>query len=59
MKNDIFTVVLSIILIVTLTVGGYFIKRWWNMFWYYGDATKEIVCEMVKPEYLKNKEDCE
>jgi hypothetical protein len=43
----------AVALIIILSIGGYFIKRMWNNYWYYDDATKDVVCEMVKPEYLK------
>ena len=47
------TVIVVLVLGIAISVGSFFLKRWWNSIWYYNNNTKEIVCEMVKPEYLK------
>lgn len=41
------------ILVISLGIGAYFIKRWWNTFWYYDNAIEIKICEMVNPEYIK------
>lgn len=58
MGKDFLSVLIAIVFVGCLVIGGYYLKRWWNVFWYYGDEMKETVCEMVKPEYLKNPDEC-
>lgn len=45
--------IVGTVLVIALSIGSYFVKRIWNNYWYYDSATKDVVCEMVKPEYLK------
>ena len=45
---------LGIIIVCALAYGGWLIKREWNSFWYYDSATIEVICETVKPEYIKD-----
>jgi hypothetical protein len=58
MKDDVVSRIVGTILLILIVVGGYYVSRLWNSFWYYDSATENIVCEMVKPEYLKNPDDC-
>lgn len=50
--------VLVLIVLIPILYGGWHLKRWFNWSFGYSNDTKTIVCEMVKPEYLKNPEDC-
>lgn len=45
--------ILAIVVVAGLLYGGWWVKREWNSFWYYDSATVEMVCDMVKPEYIK------
>jgi hypothetical protein len=42
-----------ILIFLALGIAGWYAKRYVNDWLYYDGATKEVVCEMVKPEYLK------
>ena len=53
MKSDIIIYSVFFAVVVALCVGGWYLKREINAWLFYDDATKEVVCEMVKPEYLK------
>lgn len=37
---------------------GWMVARQWNYHWGYEQMVKDTVCEMVKPEHLKDKSDC-
>lgn len=51
--------ILGIFLLICLvSYAGYQFNRWWNYSWSYESKVQETVCEMVKPEYLKNPEQC-
>jgi hypothetical protein len=54
--------ILSIIFIILLGVGcsqlRYQFDREWNYSRAYEGKVQETICEMVKPEYLKNPKDC-
>lgn len=51
-----------IFLAVALGYGGFVVKRWFNWEFAYKDnviaASTETVCKMVKPEYLKDPNQC-
>lgn len=50
---------ISVVLVLVLIVWGiYQVKRSWNYSWAYKSRVEQTVCEMVKPEYLKNPGDC-
>lgn len=51
--------VLLAIVLVPLAYGGWHLKRWFNYEFGYGADVQQTVCQMVKPEYLKNPKDCE
>ena len=53
MKPDVIIYLVMIAAVVALGVAGWYLKREINAWLFYDDATKEVVCEMVKPEYLK------
>ena len=53
MKSDIIIYSVFFAVVVALGVGGWYLKREINAWLFYDGATKEVVCEMVKPEYLK------
>jgi len=47
----------TILLIIAVLVIGYStwqIKRWVNYSWGYQSQVRSTVCEMVKPEYIKD-----
>lgn len=48
-----FALLVVVISIAGLIYVGWYIKREVNAWLYYDDSTKEMVCKMVKPEYLK------
>ena len=48
----------AIIIVTGLAYGGFKIQRWFHWTFSYEDDVKTTVCEMVKPEYLKNPEVC-
>lgn len=52
------TYVVAIALVAAVTFGAWLVKREVNAWLYYDDSTKEIICEMVKAEYLRNPEEC-
>ena len=45
---------LFVVLMLGAVFGGWYAKRWWNNTMFYDDATRATVCEMVKPESLKD-----
>lgn len=51
--KDIILYLVIIAVVVALGVAGWYMKREINAWLFYDGATKEVVCEMVKPEYLK------
>lgn len=51
-------IVVVIVLAIALSVGGWFLKRWWNYAWSYESQVTETVCEMVKPEALRDPGRC-
>ena len=51
----------ALIIVAALTVmvySSYYINRWWNYTFAYENMVKETVCEMVKPEFLKDSTAC-
>ena len=52
--------VLILVLLIGIPYGIYKFKRWWNYsVGGYSTAVEGTVCEMVRPEYLKNPERCD
>ena len=51
--KDIILYLVIIAVVVALGVAGWYMNREINAWLFYDSATKEVVCEMVKPEYLK------
>ena len=51
--KDIILYLVVLVFIVALGFAGWYAKRYINDWLYYDGATRDIVCEMVKPEYLK------
>jgi len=45
--------IIGLLVIIAIGVGGWYLKREINAWLFYDGATKEVVCEMVRPEYLK------
>lgn len=43
----------GIVIVIALSYGAWLIARWWNYSISYEDQVRVTVCEMVKPEYLK------
>lgn len=58
MKQVIAGIVIFFLIIGGISYGYFQWKRTWNYSWGYESRVKETVCEMVKPEYLRNPEDC-
>ena len=56
--NALVIAVVGISLVCALFYGMFQLKRWWNYKWGYQNQVSETICEMVKPEYLINPEDC-
>ena len=55
-----FGVLLVIVVIIAgITYGGYQIKRAWNYSWGYESKVQWEICDMIKPEALKDPERCE
>lgn len=52
MKPDVIIYLVVFAVVVALGVAGWYLKREINAWLFYDGATKEVVCEMVKPEYL-------
>jgi len=48
-----------LIISVLLAYGGWHLERWINWDLAYGDDVQTVVCEMVKPEALKDPSVCE
>ena len=46
------------VIIVAISYGGWQLKRWWNYNWGYESQVTQTVCDMVKPEYLKQPNNC-
>ena len=44
---------LIFILIAVVSYGGWVIVKKWNYAWGYESMVKNTVCQMVKPEHLK------
>ena len=57
-----FEIAICIGLIIIVSILGWNIRRQWNYSWGYNamveSTVEEKVCEMVKPEYLKDPSDC-
>lgn len=51
--------VIGVVLFAALGLGMWKVARWWNYTWGYETQVQETVCEMVKPEYLKDPSDCD
>ena len=49
---------LILVLVVAFGIGAWNLKRWVNWELAYGDDVKMAVCEMVKPEALKDPSVC-
>ena len=48
-----------LVVIAGVIYGGYQIKRAWNYSWGYESKVQWSSCDMVKPEALKDPEQCE
>lgn len=60
-KNTLSTLAVGFIAVLIaagLAYGGFHLQRWFHWEFAYGDNVKQTVCDMVKPEHLKNPEDC-
>ena len=44
---------LAFVLLIVLAVGGYYVKRWFNYNVGYESRVSTTVCQMVKPEFLR------
>ncbi|KKN46792.1 hypothetical protein LCGC14_0669200 [marine sediment metagenome] len=58
-KHPIISIIMLIVFVILLGYGGWHLKRWVNWELAYGDDVKLAVCEMVKPEALKDPSVCE
>lgn len=45
--------IIGLLVVIAIGIAGWYLKREINAWLYYDGATKDVVCEMVKPEYLK------
>lgn len=50
--------IIVIVLIISVPVGCYQVKRAWNYNMGYESQVTDTVCKMVKPESLVNPDDC-
>lgn len=50
---------LVFVIVVAFGVGAWNLKRWVNWELAYGNDVQMVVCEMVKPEVLKDPSVCE
>ena len=57
--KKLYVVIAVLVIIGLISWGGWHLKRWWNYTWGYESQVTETVCEMVKPEYLKNPSRCD
>ena len=53
-KANIIVYITGFILICVFIYGGWWIKREVNAYFYYDSATIDVICETVKPEYIKD-----
>ena len=51
-------IVVVVVCVIGLGYGMWQLKRWFNYSWGYESQVTSTVCEMVKPEYLKNPSRC-
>lgn len=51
-------VVLAGLVIIAITYYGWQFKRWVNYSWSYESQVTKSICDMVKPESLKNPARC-
>ena len=52
--NKFASFIIVAVFIVAFAFGAWHLKRWFNYSFGYQDQVRSTVCEMVKPEYLKN-----
>ena len=52
-------IILIVAVVILIGVGIYQFKRSWNYSWGYESKVQGTVCEMVKPELLKDPEQCQ
>ncbi len=52
------SIIAGVILFVVVIYTSWSIQRWFNYSMGYENNVRSTVCEMVKPEYLKNPGDC-
>jgi len=45
--------IIGFLFFCVVVYGSWILKREWNSYWFYDSATIEVVCDMVKPEYIK------
>ena len=58
-KNPIVYIVMIIVIFVLVSYGAWHLKRWFNWELGYSNDVKMAVCEMVKPEMLKDPSVCD
>jgi len=56
--KDLVGLVVILVVTVSLIAGAFVVHRWWNynMPFGYEDQVRDTICEMVKPEALKEGE---
>lgn len=47
------------VLILGISIGGFFIKRWWNYTWSYESQVRVTICELVHEDSLKDSSYCD
>lgn len=51
-------VILAGLSIIAITYYGWQFKRWVNYSWSYESQVTKSICDMVKPQYLKDSKRC-
>jgi len=53
------SILIGIMLFLLVVVLPWQVRRWWHYTWSYESKVHGTVCEMVKPEALKDPTQCE
>lgn len=54
LKENILAYTVGFIFIAMFAYGGWWIKREVNAYFYYDSATIDVICDVIKPEYIKD-----
>lgn len=50
--------IVAVVVFAVIAWGAWKFQRSWNYSWAYENFVRGTICEMVKPEYLKNPQQC-